>query len=106
MPSNYSSFPRRGDGYDNGRSGYGGGRGGYDGGRGGYDSGRGGYDSGRGGHDSGYDCLELRVSEIQSSASMTELKEFFSGYGHLHKIIMDTRESGTIFTGTAYITYK
>ncbi|CAG8615328.1 5770_t:CDS:2 [Paraglomus brasilianum] len=99
MPSNYSSFPRRGDGYDNGRGGYGGGRGGYD-------SGRGGYDSGRGGHDSGYDCLELRVSEIQSSASMTELKEFFSGYGHLHKIIMDTRESGTIFTGTAYITYK
>ncbi|CAG8450691.1 5457_t:CDS:2 [Paraglomus brasilianum] len=86
MPSNYSSFPCRGDGYDNGR---------------------GGYDSGRGGHDSGYDGLDLRVSDLQPNASLAELRGFFSGYGHLHKIIMDTRESDTtVFTGTVYLVYR
>ena len=86
MPSNYSSFPCRGDGYDNGR---------------------GGYDSGRGGHDNGYDGLDLRVSDLQPNASLAELRGFFSGYGHLHKIIMDTRESDTtVFTGTVYLVYR
>ncbi|CAG8666675.1 9671_t:CDS:2, partial [Paraglomus brasilianum] len=111
-------------GYDSSRGGYDSSRGGYDSSRGGYDSGRGGYDSGRGGYDNsrgynGYNGysgfgsgrgrsqrLDLRVSNLQPNASLAELREFFSGYGHLDKITMDTRELGTVFTGTVYLIYR
>ena len=50
--------------------------------------------------------LRLKVSNLQSNATLTELREFFSGYGHLDKITMDTSGLGTVFTGTVYLVYK
>ncbi|CAG8483573.1 7867_t:CDS:2 [Paraglomus brasilianum] len=91
---NSNSFPRRGGGYDNGRGEYNSGRGGYDGSR------------GYNGYSRFGQQLDLKVSNLQSNATLTELREFFSGYGHLDKITMDTSGLGTVFTGTVYLVYK